>query len=144
MSVSTWIPGRCFAPGKDMSIKNLHLKSEIWENFLEISYPKAHLSLSWTVLCFIYANDWLSSQLNAFLSTDISHLLVTQAPIPRVICPAYPTFSNPICLPSHTTLAWMTSLLLGCCGRFSMSLNMLCTTYIPPGNFQETQGSVPQ
>lgn len=28
-SVGTWIPGRCFAPGKDMSIKDLHLKSEI-------------------------------------------------------------------------------------------------------------------
>lgn len=28
-SVGTWIPGRCFAPRKDMSIKDLLLKSEI-------------------------------------------------------------------------------------------------------------------
>lgn len=28
-SVGTWIPGRCFAPGKDMNIKDLLLKSEI-------------------------------------------------------------------------------------------------------------------
>lgn len=56
-SVGTWIPGRCFPPGKDMSVKDLLLKSEIGENFLEVSYPKAHLSLPCEVLCFIYAND---------------------------------------------------------------------------------------
>lgn len=46
-----------FAHRKDRSIKDLLLKSEVLENFVEVAYPEAPLSLPQKVLCFIYIND---------------------------------------------------------------------------------------
>ena len=47
----------CFAHRKDRSVKDLLLKSEVRENFVEVAHPEAPPSLPQKVLCFIYVND---------------------------------------------------------------------------------------